>query len=53
MLAHKETATVFAAANKMRNDWSGHGGAVSHDDARYRNQLLLQELQKLREFDGR
>ena len=49
MLAHKDIATVFAAANKMRNDWSGHGGAVSHDDAQYRNQLLLEELQKLRE----
>jgi hypothetical protein len=49
MLAHKDIATVFAAANKMRNDWSGHGGVVSPDDARQRNQLLLGELQKLRE----
>lgn len=49
MLARKDIATAFAAANKMRNDWSGHGGVVSHDDARHRNQLLLEELQKLRE----
>src|SRR5262249_46458699 len=49
MLAHKDLAAVLAAANKMRNDWSGHGGVVSHDQARHRNQLLLEELQKLRE----
>ena len=28
MLAHKDIATVFAATNKMRNDWAGHGGVV-------------------------
>jgi hypothetical protein len=34
MLAQKDIATVFAVANKMRNDWSGHGDVVSQDDAR-------------------
>ena len=49
MLSRKDLATILATTNKMRNDWSGHGGIVSADDARHRNQLLLEELQKLRE----
>ena len=33
----------------MRNDWSGHGGVVGQEEAEYRNQQLLAEVQKLRE----
>jgi hypothetical protein len=25
-LSRKELAEIFSATNKMRNDWSGHGG---------------------------
>lgn len=49
MLARKELAGVLSAANKMRNDWTGHGGVVSQTEAGLRNELLLAELQKLRE----
>ena len=49
MLARKEMAAVLSAANKMRNDWTGHGGVVSQPEARLRNEQLLTELQKLRE----
>jgi type I restriction modification DNA specificity protein len=49
MLARKELVTVLAAANKMRNDWAGHGGVVGQAEARLRNEQLLAELQKLRE----
>ena len=32
----------------MRNDWAGHGGVVGQDEAKLRNEQLLQEVQKLR-----
>jgi len=49
LLARKELAAIFSATNKMRNDWSGHGGVVGQEEAQYRNEQLLAELQKLRE----
>jgi len=49
MLSRPELSPIFAATNKMRNDWKGHGGLVSPEEARYRNEMLLAELQKLRE----
>jgi hypothetical protein len=49
MLARKELVAVLSAANKMRNDWAGHGGVVSLAEAQLRNEQLLAELQKLRE----
>lgn len=49
MLARKELVAVLAAANKMRNDWTGHGGVVGQAEAQLRNEQLLAELQKLRE----
>ncbi len=49
MLSLKELATVLSAANKMRNDWAGHGGVVSVSESKLRNEQLLAELQKLRE----
>jgi hypothetical protein len=48
-LGRKELATILAAANKMRNDWGGHGGVVGQDEAQLRNEQLLAEVQKLRE----
>lgn len=48
-LSRKALAAIFSATNKMRNDWGGHGGVVGQEDAASRNQLLLTEVQKLRE----
>ncbi len=48
-LSRKELAAIFSATNKMRNDWSGHGGVVGQQEAESRNQQLLAEVQKLRE----
>jgi hypothetical protein len=48
MLAQTGVAGVLSAANKMRNDWAGHGGVVSQAEARLRIEQLLAELQKLR-----
>lgn len=48
-LGRKELAAVFATTAKMRNDWRGHGGVVGQEGAEVRNQLLLGEVQKLRE----
>jgi hypothetical protein len=49
MLARTELATVLATTNKMRNDWIGHGGVVSQEEAGLRNEQLLTEVQKFRE----
>jgi hypothetical protein len=48
-LGRKELATILSTTNKMRNDWSGHGGVVGQEEARLRNEQLLAEVQKLRE----
>src|SRR6185312_11357656 len=48
-VARKEPALILSATNKMRNDWSGHGGVVGQDEAKLRNEQLLGELNKLRE----
>jgi hypothetical protein len=48
MLARKELAAILSRTNKLRNDWTGHGGIVSPSEARMRNQLLLSEVQELR-----
>jgi hypothetical protein len=50
MLARKELAMVLSTANRMRNDWAGHGGVVGQVEARLRNEQLLAEVQKLREI---
>ncbi len=48
-LSRKELATILSTTNKMRNDWSGHGGVVGQEEAQLRNEQLLAEVQKLRE----
>ena len=48
-LSRKELVTILQATNKMRNDWTGHGGVVGQPEARFRNEQLIGELQKLRE----
>ena len=49
MLARKELADVISKGNKRRNDWTGHGGVVSPEEAGRRNGELLSEVQKLRD----
>lgn len=49
MLARKEVAEALSKANKFRNDWSGHGGIVGSAEAQLRNELLVEELQNLRQ----
>lgn len=48
-LSRKELVSIFQDTNKMRNDWRGHGGVVSQEEAQRRNELLIGELLKLRE----
>ena len=47
--SRKELVGILSTTNKMRNDWSGHGGVVGQEEAELRNQQLLGEVQKLRE----
>lgn len=49
VISRKELASVLSTTNKLRNDWAGHGGVVGQEIARARNELLVAELQKLRE----
>jgi hypothetical protein len=51
-LSKPELLTVISDTNKMRNDWSGHGGIVGQDVAKLRNDLLLAQVQTLREIFG-
>jgi len=48
LISGKEIAAVIGATNKMRNDWSGHGGVLGQDEARIRNAQLLGQLEKMR-----
>ncbi len=48
MVSSKELSEILSRTNKMRNDWAGHGGVVGQDEAKLRNEHLLQEVQKLR-----
>ena len=48
-LSRKELTVLLSTTNKMRNDWSGHGGVVGQEEARLRNEQLLAEVQRLRE----
>ena len=48
-LSQTELAGIFSRTNKMRNDWTGHGGVVGQEEAQLRNEQLLAEVQKLRE----
>jgi len=51
-LCRKEVASIVSMTNKMRNDWSGHGGVVGQEEAHLRNEQLLAEVQKFREATG-
>ena len=49
LLCSKDIAVVLGATNKMRNDWSGHGGVLGQEDAKLRNEQLLGQVEKLRQ----
>jgi hypothetical protein len=49
LLSSKDIAAILGATNKMRNDWSGHGGVVGQEEARLRNEQLLGQVEKLRQ----
>jgi hypothetical protein len=48
-LSHQELPSIFSTTNKMRNDWTGHGGVVGPEEAQLRNELLVSQLQHLRD----
>ena len=49
LLCGKDIAAVLGATNKMRNDWSGHGGVVGQEEAKLRNEQLLGQVEKMRQ----
>ncbi len=49
LLCSKDIAGILGVANKMRNDWSGHGGVVGQEEAKLRNEHLLGQVEKLRQ----
>src|SRR5262249_33498016 len=51
-LSQTEIARVVSDTNKMRNDWTGHGGVIGQDEAKFRNEQLLSELLRIREAMG-
>ena len=48
-LGRKDLAAILSTTNKMRNDWSGHGGVVGQEEARLLNEQLVAGVQRLRE----
>ena len=51
-LSAKGLVSVLSMTNKMRNDWTGHGGVIGQDEAELRNEQVLLQLQKAREAMG-
>lgn len=43
-----DVAEILGATNKMRNDWSGHGGVVGLEEAKHRNDELIGQVERLR-----
>jgi len=48
-LSRKDLASILSTTNKMRNDWSGHGGVVGQEEAQLRNEQIIGEVHKLRD----
>ena len=49
LVSSKDIVAILGATNKMRNDWSGHGGVVGQEEAKLRNEQLLGQVEKLRQ----
>ena len=47
-LSDKGLVSVLSTTNKMRNDWTGHGGVIGQDKAQLRNEQVILQLQKVR-----
>ena len=47
-LSNTALVQIFAEANRMRNDWTGHGGAVTATLAEQRHRQALELLERLR-----
>ncbi|MBN2550305.1 MAG: N-6 DNA methylase [Anaerolineales bacterium] len=52
VLSHKNISGIIEFANNKRNVWRGHGGVVSQEEAKLRNEQLLSRVQELREVMG-
>jgi|GEM_PF-1961131 hypothetical protein len=53
LLASTDLTLLIQTMNRCRNNWQGHGGAVTEAEANERHALLGQDLGKLREMTGR
>lgn len=53
MISHGELRSLLQRANKIRNDWSGHAGAISEEKARRIHDELMELIQRLRGLFGR
>ena len=53
MITDSELLNVLQQANKIRNDWQGHGGAVSEDTAKSIHDQLMALVDRLRGLFGR
>ena len=53
MLCDSKLRSVLQQANKVRNDWGGHGGAISTENARQVDEQLMDLVQRLRGIFGR
>jgi len=49
VLSSKELVSIISKTNTMRNNWTGHTGAVGQDEAQRRNGELLSEIERFRE----
>lgn len=48
-LSQKQLVEILSITNKMRNDWSGHGGVVGQEEAFLRNESLLTKVLELQQ----
>ncbi|UUX92527.1 hypothetical protein [Methanoplanus endosymbiosus] len=53
MLSSGELISILQKVNKHRNQWKGHGGAVTANDASERLRTLKDELGRFREITGK
>ena len=52
IISRLDLIDIFTTANKIRNNWKGHGGVIGPGDARTLNNQLLLQIQKYREITG-
>ena len=53
LLSSKSLSGLFQRVNSFRNSWTGHGGAVTQEEAIARHESLRKELEDLRTIVGR